>query len=214
MTMTFRVIAVSVSTLWGVALAPARAADRTPTDKERAQSIEVQLRNDPQLVDDTIKVAVSGKQVRLTGTVDGEDEKAHAADVVQRIDPTATVDNRLSPAGDGKTAQQEQQEQQEIDKTDAKEIKEAGKEVAHKAGKAASEVGDMANDAWITSKIKTRLIGTDGVHASGIDVDTADGVVTLRGNVRSDAERDKALSIARESRGVVKVVDALTVVPR
>jgi hyperosmotically inducible periplasmic protein len=201
--MTFRVIAVSVLTMCGPAIV--LAGGRAPTEKERAQSIEVQLRNEPDLVDDAIKVAVKGKTVQLTGTVDGETEREHAADVVRRVDPSATVDNRLSPVGDGKTA---------VGETAKEDVRQAGKEVAQKAGKAAGEVGDMANDAWITSKIKTRLIGTDGVHASGIDVDTADGVVTLRGNVRSEAEREKALGVARDSRGVVKVIDQLTVVPR
>jgi hyperosmotically inducible protein len=198
-----RSLSVYMVVLCGL-VAVASAGGRAPTDKERATSIEVQLRNDAQLVDDVIKVEVSGHMVRLSGEVDGAGERQRAEEVVRRTEPNATVDNRLTTGGDGKTAA----------KSDADEIKDEGKQVAHKVGKAAGEVGDMANDAWITSKIKTALMGTDGVHASGINVDTADGVVTLNGNVRSDAEREKAVSVARDSRGVVKVIDNLSVVTR
>jgi hyperosmotically inducible protein len=77
--------------------------------------------------------------------------------------------------------------------------------------KAATEVGEMVTDGWITSKVKTQLMGADGVHASAINVDTADHVVTLRGTVRTESERRKALKIARETRGVQQVHDQLTV---
>src|SRR4051812_38760334 len=161
----------------------ASADGRTPTDKERATSIEVQLRNDAQLVDDVITVEVNGQKVRLTGQVDGPGERQRAEEIVRRTEPKATVDNRLTTDGKGVSS---------AGKSDADEIRDEGKQVAHKVGKAATEVGDMANDTWITSKIKTALMATDGVHASGINVDTADGVVTLNGNVRSDSEREKA----------------------
>jgi hypothetical protein len=47
---------------------------------------------------------------------------------------------------------------------------------------------------------------------SNINVDTdRDGVVTLRGSVSSDADRARAVDIARRTDGVRKVVDSLTV---
>jgi hyperosmotically inducible protein len=196
--------------LWTVLLVSGQglawgAGTGAPTDKERAQSIQVQLRNDPDLVDDAITVQVTGKTVRLSGAVDSEDERQRAEDVVHRTEPEATVDNRL-------TAPKGTSTRSTADRS-ADKVRDEGKKVAHKAAKAATDVGEMATDAWITSKIKATLMGTDGVHASGITVETSDGVVTLRGNVRSDDERNKAVSIARGTRGAVKVVDALSVVP-
>ncbi len=40
-------------------------------------------------------------------------------------------------------------------------------------------------------------------------VATLDGIVTLSGNVRSEAERERAVRLAHETRGVSAVVDRL-----
>jgi hyperosmotically inducible protein len=52
----------------------------------------------------------------------------------------------------------------------------------------------------------------DSVRARTIDVSTTDGVVTLAGTVRSAAEHDRAVRLARETNGVKQVVDRLNVV--
>ena len=45
-----------------------------------------------------------------------------------------------------------------------------------------------------------------------IDVDTDMGVVTLKGTVESDAEKQLAVSIAENAEDVRKVIDELTIV--
>src|SRR5262249_13516041 len=79
--------------------------------------------------------------------------------------------------------------------------------VSEAAGKVAEKVDDVA----ITSAVKAKLIGDSEVSARKIDVDTKDGVVTLKGTVSSEQEKDKALQIARNTRGVQRVEDQLTV---
>lgn len=59
--------------------------------------------------------------------------------------------------------------------------------------------------------IKAKMALDDAIEAARIDVDTAGGVVTLTGSVRSQAERERALRLARETDGVTSVVDRLTV---
>lgn len=68
-------------------------------------------------------------------------------------------------------------------------------------------------DAWITMKVKTQLILSPSVGGLRIDVDTNDGIVTLHGNVSSDAERDEAKGLAAAVRGVRTVRDFVQVVP-
>jgi osmotically-inducible protein OsmY len=51
----------------------------------------------------------------------------------------------------------------------------------------------------------------DIIEAADIDVDTVDGVVTLNGSVGSPAERERAVQLARETDGVTRVVDLLTI---
>src|SRR4029453_11072102 len=68
-------------------------------------------------------------------------------------------------------------------------------------------------DSGITTAVKTKFAADDTVKASKIDVDTKDKVVTLRGDVQSDAARDRAVEIARATDGVRDVVDILVVAP-
>jgi osmotically-inducible protein OsmY len=49
------------------------------------------------------------------------------------------------------------------------------------------------------------------VRARTIDVSTTDHVVTVSGTVRSQGEHDRAVELARETNGVTRVVDHLTV---
>ena len=79
------------------------------------------------------------------------------------------------------------------------------------AGKAAQKVSDFVSDAGLTAKIKSKMALDEVVRARSIDVSTTDGVVTLPGTVRSVAERDQALRLARDTKGIKQVVDRLSV---
>ena len=79
------------------------------------------------------------------------------------------------------------------------------------AGKAAQKVSDFVSDAGLTAKIKSKMALDEIVRARTIDVSTTDGVVTLAGTVRSVAERDQALRLARDTKGIKQVVDRLSV---
>ena len=62
--------------------------------------------------------------------------------------------------------------------------------------------------------VKSKLLSDDLVKGLQIDVDTRVGVVYLTGNVGSDAERDQAVKLARETEGVKDVQANLTVVAK
>jgi hyperosmotically inducible protein len=181
---------------------PSHAEGAGPTDGERARALEAAIRSDAVLRDDEINIEVTGKRVRLSGKVDSGDERLHAEEVVRQSDPTLTVENLLQPTSDVAAAPVE-------DKVTAE-----SKRAARKVDKVATEVGDAITDGWITSKVKSQLMAADGVHGSAIAVKTTDHVVTLEGTVRSTAEHRKALTIARETRGVASVVDELRLAPK
>ena len=67
------------------------------------------------------------------------------------------------------------------------------------------------SDQLISTKIKTKLIGDEAIKARNINVDTYDGVVTLRGIVFSSAQKARAKSLANETKGVKKVVSHLKI---
>ncbi len=85
---------------------------------------------------------------------------------------------------------------------------EAGQEVAEKAGK----VGEKVEDASITSAIKMKFANDELVSASDINVDTANGHVTLKGTVDSQAEATRAIQIGRSVDGVKSVYSKLTII--
>jgi hyperosmotically inducible protein len=67
------------------------------------------------------------------------------------------------------------------------------------------------SNAGLTTEIKTKLAADTTVQAHDINVDSDKGVVTLRGAVDSQAAKERAIQIARETKGVVSVKDMLTV---
>ncbi len=67
------------------------------------------------------------------------------------------------------------------------------------------------SDGALSAKIKTSFATDSGVKAGDIKVDSMRGVVTLTGTVKTAAERDKAISIARDTKGVVEVKDHIKV---
>lgn len=74
-----------------------------------------------------------------------------------------------------------------------------------------SNVSDKIDDAAITAKVKTAIIGEPGLKALQIDVDTANGVVVLSGAVDSPTSVDRATQIAQAIEGVKSVDNRLTV---
>ncbi len=62
-----------------------------------------------------------------------------------------------------------------------------------------------ASDTWITTKIKTQMLATNGLKSSTIKVVTENGTVYLMGIV-SHEQADIAVDIARQVSGVQRVV--------
>lgn len=67
-------------------------------------------------------------------------------------------------------------------------------------------------DKKITTVVTTRLLIETDVSGTDIDVDTENGVVTLNGEVNSEAEEELAVIIAEKTRDVREVVSNLSVV--
>jgi osmotically-inducible protein OsmY len=94
---------------------------------------------------------------------------------------------------------------------DTSRARETGAEIGEKVAVGAEKAERTLEDAQLTAKIKSKMALDDRVSALNIDVDTDAGIVTLSGTVRSTAEHDRAVQLARETEGVKRVVDSLTV---
>lgn len=83
---------------------------------------------------------------------------------------------------------------------------------AEVAGKAVDKTGRIAQDATITASIKVDLAKDPRLSAVAISVNTHEGEVILRGDVKTRADKDRAGSIAQNIVGVTRVKNELRVV--
>ena len=74
-------------------------------------------------------------------------------------------------------------------------------------------VGDTIDDTTITTRVKTAMLNDPAVGGLRIDVDTFKGAVTLSGRVKSQAEKEQAVTLARRVSGVTEVKDSLQIIP-
>jgi len=87
----------------------------------------------------------------------------------------------------------------------------ASAQVKEKTEQAVKKTGEVITDSAITTEVKTKLLAAKGVPGSKIEVDTTNGIVTLKGAVPTRTARAKAVRITRGSKGVKHVVDQLTI---
>ncbi len=66
-------------------------------------------------------------------------------------------------------------------------------------------IGETIDDAGTTMRVKSKLLEDELVRGTKIDVDTREGVVFLTGTVRSEQEKDQAVKLARDTKGVKDV---------
>ena len=148
--------------------------------------------------DDTVKaykidVDTKDHVVTLTGTVDNSAAKERAVTLARSTDGVNNVIDNLTvaPGATPTTG---------IDDTAQKKV-----------GDAADRAGEVLGDAAITTAVKSKLLADTDVSGMKIDVDTADGVVTLQGTVPSAVEKRRAVQLAKETTGVKSVKDQLKV---
>ena len=70
-----------------------------------------------------------------------------------------------------------------------------------------------AEDAMITSKVKTKLTAERAKNLVSVNVDTKDGAVHLKGTVPTEQDKAEAERLAKDTDGVVSVTNDLKVSP-
>jgi hyperosmotically inducible protein len=94
-------------------------------------------------------------------------------------------------------------------KVDTDRARDVGAEIGERTAAAADQARQAITEGSLTGKIKAKMALDDSVKALDIDVDTNGSVVTLSGVVGTEAQRQRALALARETAGVTQVVDHL-----
>ena len=131
-----------------------------------------------------IEVATSNGVVTLTGNVDDEATKNRALELARGTKGVVKVVDMIAArqASGGGDAP-------EPDRT----------------------IGEAVTDSGITMSVKSRLLEDPQVKGLKIDVDTRDGVVFLTGSVGSDVEKEKAIQLTKDTKGVREVKANLTI---
>jgi osmotically-inducible protein OsmY len=178
-------------------------------------------------VDSQAQKATAARLARVAGVTRVENklevEAAAASKTEKTMDKAAAKTDRTMDKAAAKTdrtmdkAGDKAERAAEKTAQATKKAGEATKDAAGTAGSrtkdAAGNVGEAITDAWITTKIKTDFVGEDALKGSNINVDTNNHIVTLKGTVATEAGRARAMAIAKATKGVTRVVDALTIAP-
>ena len=192
--------------------AAAQTAQTTTTasDKTIEDRIEKQIARDKSLKDFSIKVTSENRVVTLGGTVPTEADRAKVAEIAKAAG-AARVENHIVADLNATRTKGTSGKIEEKTSDAAAKTKEAGAKAVEKTKEGVEKTGEVATDTWITSRIKTKMVGEDVLKDSDVHVSTTDHVVTLTGYVKSAAGREKAASIARDVEGVKSVVNKIAV---
>ncbi|WP_170150132.1 BON domain-containing protein [Parahaliea mediterranea] len=127
---------------------------------------------------------VDGTHVTLEGTVASDIDKDLAEQIALSIDGIESVDNELEVKAD--------YIERDVDET-------------------ADDFSNRVEDATLTAEVKIKLLANSNTEGLEINVDTKNRVVTLSGEVDSDAGKDLAEKIAANVDGVREVNNNLNV---
>ncbi len=176
--------AVALTVLVG---ASTSAQAQTPAKYTLKDRIEFRLETTNTVKKYDVKVAVDDKGVAtLSGDVATAAQKA-AAGKLANVEGITRVVNNIT-----------------VDPDEDKTLADRSKNGLNKAG-------EKISDAWITTKVKWFFVGEDLLADSNINADTADGVVTLKGTVKTDAGKKRAVALTSGVDGVKRVVDQMTI---
>lgn len=75
---------------------------------------------------------------------------------------------------------------------------------------AAHKAGEYIEASALTTKVKAALLAEKNLKSLPISVESTEGVVTLSGKVKSSAQVDQAVDVAKHVKGVTDVHNALT----
>jgi len=153
------------------------------TDMGITAKVKAKLAADDVVKASQIEVQTASGVVTLTGNVDSEGAKTRALELARDTEGAVNVVDMIAARGASGNGNAP-----DPDRT----------------------VGEAVDDAGITISVKGRLLDDPLVKGLKIDVDTRDGVVFLTGAVGSDEERQKAIQLARDAKGVRDVQANLT----
>jgi len=200
MKMRFSIATISVLALTlGTCTKQPEPGTKTMTNDDLDRSVTAKINSDAVLATYNLDVDadVSKNVVTLSGTVPTETLRMRAVDAAKSAKDGLVVTDKID-VKPGDVARKEYNE-------------EMARDQRARASEAGESIGDSIDDAWIHTKIRSKLMMKGEFPGEGIHVDVKDNVVTLRGTVDTREEKMKAEQVAKDTEGVKSVKDQLVV---
>ncbi len=205
--------------------------------------IEASIKASNTLKHDNIDVAVENGVVTLTGKVASDAHRTRAGSLakiagVTRVDNKLEVDTTIGQkldkavdktekaAGTAGSATKDAAVKTKdatvkaAEKTKdgavyvAEKTKDGAVYVAEKTKDGAVKTKDEVTDGYLISKLNADFVNEQTLKGSSINVDSDNQVVTLKGTVMSEAGRQRAMEIAKTTKGVKRVINNLLIAPK
>lgn len=190
-------LALGLGLAGGVAVAsesstqPSRSVGQTIDDATITAGIKTRLMENADTKAFDINVTTRNGAVTLEGGADTELAKSVATRIASTTEGVRSVDNRIVVAPEGSLARREANTAT----------------LSGEARAGAAELADQSKDAWLTTKVKSKLLAEGDVDGTRINVETRNEVVHLSGVIESQEMKALAIRLAESTEGV-RSVDA------
>lgn len=156
------------------------AATEAVSDTAITGLVKAKLATDTRLKGSEISVTTEKGVIVLSGKAPSAEAKAAAEEIAESADASVKVENRIQTPSVLSGL-----------KSDIKV--------------AADTTGEVVTDSWITTKVKSQLLADTVTKGTAMKVTTKDHIVSLKGTVVSQAEKERAIELASQTKGVTKV---------
>ncbi|MBA3641192.1 MAG: BON domain-containing protein [Acidobacteria bacterium] len=179
-----------VPTAQSPATSPMYETEEARSDSGITTAVQARYYGDDTVRSHNVDVTANAGVVTLRGTVESDASRQQAQRLAEGVQGVTSVDNRLQVA------------------TAERPAATTGTGPALRS----AEDGNRVDGGWLTTKIQAQYYTNPGLRPWNIDVtSSSDGVVTLRGEIDNAADRQQAVTIARNTEGVTRVEDNLRV---
>lgn len=149
--------------------------------------VKARLASEPSTRGQGIEVSTEGAVVTLSGRVESAEAARTAEALARQVPDVRRVENRIDLAS-------------------------ALDELGDRTAAATQQAGEEISDAVLASRVKAKFAADQRLSAWDIEVDGEGELIRLSGTVASEAERERAIDLARSVDGVAEVeAEQLTV---
>jgi hyperosmotically inducible protein len=196
---TIGVLAVAMGLAACSTMSPEPQTVPRMSNDELDRLVTAKINGDPALVAYNLGVDADADKnaVTLSGTVPTESLRMKAVDAAKTVAAGLVITDKIDVKPEA------------IDRKDYNE--DMAREARERASKSSESIGSSLDDAWIHTKIRSKLLGEGEFPGGSLNVDVKNNVVTLRGTVATSADRSKAEQIAKATGGVKSVRNQLVV---